>query len=138
MNKWAVGLYKFYLTVTQPKLHPLPTNSVFIALAPQITFAPKNAVVGDVNMTVTCTPRLLPDQIPKTILIFGSRPINPASVTNPIDTTQPTTLTFKVPAVKAGEYFIRLRVDGIDSMPVTVSPTSSSLDLDQDQKVVVA
>ena len=138
MNKWAIGLYKLALGLSQPNLPILPTNSVPIALAPEITVAPLNAAPGNVNLTVTCIPRVLPDQESQTSLIFGSRPVRPATITNPVDTTLPTTLTFTVPAVQAGEYIVRLRVDGIDSMPVTVTGTPATLDFDPQQKVTVA
>jgi hypothetical protein len=138
MNEWAVGLYKLALVLAQPNLPELSTNSVAIALAPLITVSPLNAAPGDINLTVTCTPRLLPEQEARATLIFGSRPVLPTSVTTPGDITQPTTLDFTVTAVAAGEYIVRLRVEGIDSLPITITGSPAKFDLDPLQKVTVA
>jgi hypothetical protein len=53
----------------------------------------------------------------RALLLFGDRQVAPDSVTTPADLAQPTTLTFKLTAVAAGEYVVRLRVDGADSVP---------------------
>ena len=37
----------------------------------------------------------------------------------------------------AGEYIVRLRVDGIDSLPVTITGSPPTLDFDAQQKVTV-
>jgi hypothetical protein len=50
---------------------------------------------------------------------------------------KPTTLTFTVPSVLEGEYLVRLRVDGIDSLPVTISGSPAKLEFDPQQKVTV-
>jgi hypothetical protein len=55
-----------------------------------------------------------------------------------MDTTQPTTLVVTVPAVPAGDYLVRLRVQGIDSLPVTVTGSPAKLAFDPQQKVHVA
>lgn len=138
MNEWAVGLYKLALVMAQPNLPELSTNSVAIALAPLITVSPLNAAPGNINLTVTCTPRLLPEQEARATLIFGSRPVPPTAITTPPDITQPTTLDFTVTGVAAGEYMVRLRVEGIDSLPITITGSPAKLDLDPLQKVTVA
>jgi hypothetical protein len=138
MNQWAVGLYTVTLRVSRPNLPVWTTNGVPMALAPLITVTPLNAAPGDINLTVTCTPRLLPEQQAHTQLIFGSRSVLPAAISTPEDPLQPTTLTFTVPAVVAGEYIVRLRVEGIDSLPVTITGSPAKLDFDPQQKVKVA
>jgi hypothetical protein len=138
MNEWAIGLYSLSLRVARPDLPAWTTNAVPIALAPQIVISPLNAAVGDIVLTVTCTPRLLPEQQTQASLILGSRSIPPDSIVNPVDTTQPTELTFKVPAVQAGEYLVRLRVEGIDSLPITIAGSPAKLDFDPQQRVTVA
>ena len=84
---------------------------------------------------MTCTPRLLPDQEPHTQLIFGTQTVLPATINSPADPTQPTTLTFTVPSVPAGKYLIRLRVEGVDSLPITIQ--GSKFDFDPNQQVTV-
>ena len=100
--------------------------------------SPLNAAAGDITLTVTCAPRLQARQEAQTRLLFGTRMIAPASIATPADQTQPTTLTFSVPGAAAGEYLVRLRVDGIDSLPVVLSGTPAKLDFDTQQKVTVA
>lgn len=138
MNQWAVGLYKLMLRVSRLSLPPWTTNNVAIALAPLITVAPLNVAPGDVALTLTCTPRLLPEQETQATLLFGSRAILPTTVTNPVDPAQPTTLDFTVPAVGAGQYLVRLRVEGIDSLPITITGSPAVMDFDPQQQVTVA
>jgi hypothetical protein len=136
MNQWAIGTYSVSLTVTTPSSSPWSTNTVPISLSPLITVSPLNAAPGAINLTVTCTPRLLPDQEPHTQLVFGSQTVDPASIDTPADPTQPTTLTFTISSVAAGTYVVRLRVEGIDSLPLTIQ--NSKFSFDPNQKVVVA
>ena len=139
MSDWAVGFYTLSLRVTRPDSPAWTTNGVPIALAPHITVDPRNAAPGDINLTVTCTPRLRPEQEAQTSLIFGNQqiPPKPKSIGTPADKTKPTTLNFTVPGVKAGEYLVRLRVEGIDSLPITLTGSLPQLDFDPQQKVKV-
>jgi hypothetical protein len=138
MADWSIGLYQLKLRVTRPNLPEWTTNSIAIPLAPLITVAPLNAAAGDISLTVTCTPRLRPDQFAHVVLLFGARSIAPANITNPIDTTQPTSLDFTVPAATVGPYMVRLRVNGIDSLPMVISGSPPVLNVDPNQRVIVA
>jgi len=138
MSNWGLGSYTLSLRVARPGSPVWTTNGVPIALAPLITVSPLNAAPGNINLTVTCTPRLRPEQEAQTSLIFGTRQIPPQSITTPADKTKPTTLSFTVPAVKAGKYLVRLRVEGIDSLPITLTGSPPKLDFDPQQKVTVA
>ena len=138
MDEWSIGLYRLMLRVTQPNVPAWTTNSLSIALAPIITVNPLNAAAGDVNLTITCTPRLRPEQFAQTSLLFGSRAIAPTIVNNPVDPTQPTAIDFTVPAVLAGQYMVRLRVNGIDSLPITMTGSPPAFNVDPAQRVTVA
>jgi hypothetical protein len=140
MNAWAAGFYTVNLDIALPNGQSWPTNQLGIAVSPLITVAPLNAPPGTVNLTVTCTPRITSDQQQRdaVTLIFGSTEVTPASITTPADVTQPTTLTFSIPSVVAGKYPVRLRVDGIDSLPVRYGGTPPVLSIDTNQQVVVA
>ena len=74
-------------------------------------------------------------------MIFGSQALLPKTVVTPsanaADLLKPTTLTFAIPATAAGTYILRLRVDGVDSMPITVSGSPPMLDFDANQRVTV-
>lgn len=137
MHEWAIGLYKLMLRISRPNLPEWTTNSVAIALAPLIEVAPLNAAPGNINLTVTCTPRLLPEQEQHASLIFGTRAVLPDTVTQG-GPTDPTTLDFTIPNVSAGEYLVRLRVEGIDSLPITITGSPAVFDFDPQQRVTVA
>jgi len=138
MSDWELGFYTLSLRVARPNSPVWTTNGVPIALAPLITVSPLNAAPGNIDLTVTCTPRLRPEQEAQTSLIFGMQQITPQSITTPADKTKPTTLSFTVPAVIKGEYLVRLRVEGIDSLPITLTGSPPKLNFDPQQKVTVA
>ena len=135
LSRWAPGFYTVALVVTRPGVPNLVSNPVAFALAPRITVSPATAPAGTLNLSLTCAPRIAPNQ--RVLLIFGEQQIAPASMTNPVDLTQPTTLTFTVPAVAVGNYVVRLRVDGADSIPVMYSGTPPVPAFDPAQRVTV-
>ncbi len=138
MNQWTIGLYNVQVRITRSGIPPWVTGVAPMALSPAITVAPNAATAGTV-LTVTCTPRLHPEQEAKTELILGATPIPPDSIDTPVLDTDPTTLTFTVPPVEPGSHQVRLRVDGsFDSLPVTVSGSPPSLSLDPQQVVAVS
>lgn len=132
---WAAGLYTVSVRVNRPGAWV--TNGVPIALAPRITVTPTAAAAGDLTLTVTCAPRLRPVQERQVSLLFGGRQITPDSVSTPADPLQPSTLTFSLPAVAAGEYLVRLRVEGIDSLPIVLAGSPAKFTFDPQQKVRV-
>jgi hypothetical protein len=135
MSHWAPGFYTAALVVTHAGVPPLLSNLVAFALAPRITVSPTTAPSGTVNLTLTCAPRIAPHQ--RVLLILGERQITPKVITDPVDITQPSQLTFSVPGVAAGSYVVRLRVDGVDSIPVVYSGTPPVPSFDPAQKVTV-
>jgi hypothetical protein len=137
VSAWAVGLYMVSLRVSRLNSPDWTTNSVPIALAPLLTVSPANAPAGDIVVTLTCTPRLQPAQEARAFLIFGDQIIDPDSVTTPINPALPTTLVFTVRNVVAGEYVVRLRVEGIDSLPAVFAGSPPVLQFDPLQKVNV-
>ncbi len=135
---WAVGTYSVSLLVANPPAPSWTTNSIPIALAPIITVSPLTASVGPVTLTVTCTPQLLPEQGARAVLLFGSQSIVPTSVTTPADPTLPTTLVVDIPSATAGTFAVRLRVDGVDSLPIVLTGTPPMLAFDPSQSVTVS
>lgn len=138
MAGWAVGVYTAAIRIAEPNRPVWTTNAVPIALAPLITVTPLTSAPGTVNLTVTCTPRLRPEQEAQARLLFGDTAVKAESITTPATPTAPTTLTFKIPGVVAGNYLVRLRVDGIDSLAVTISGSPPKLDFDPQQTVTVS
>jgi hypothetical protein len=136
INEWSPGFYAVALRVGPADAPVWFSNRVPIALAPSITLPPTTGAPG-ATVTLTCTPRLLPEQRPSVALVFGSRTIAPASVDTPADVSKPTTLTFAIPDVAKGKYSVRLRVDGVDSLPITITDSGAKLDFDPNQQVTV-
>lgn len=134
--RWAPGFYSLGLVLQRPGLPAIASNELALALAPRITVAPNNAAPGTVNLTVSCAPRIVEGQ--RVLLLFGDRQVEPASITTPGDISQPSTLTFSIPGVTADVYLVRLRVDGVDSIPVVYSGDPPVAGFDPSQKVTVA
>lgn len=137
-NQWLVGVYT--VAVEFSGIRQLPggssipkartTNELPLAIAPRITSAPNyNALTR--RLSVTCTPRILPEQ--RTVLLLGD------SQLISVHTSPTNTLEFTLPStVPAGDYFVRLRVDGIDSLLVLRHGTPPKLEFDPDQRVTVS
>jgi hypothetical protein len=138
MSGWVIGVYSVSLRMSGPGLPSWGTNSVPMALAPSIGVSPLSQAAGTIALSITCTPRLRDAQQGQVRLLFGSTEVLADSIVTPADSTQPTTLAFTVPGVTAGSYPVRLRVDGIDSLPVIFSGTPPRFDFDPLQSVNVA
>jgi uncharacterized protein DUF4255 len=136
LSRWHPGYYLVSLVQTRPDVPPVSSNALPLALAPRITVAPLAAAAGDVVLTVTCEPRIRAGQ--RVLLIFGDRQIKPDTMDNPADETQPTELEFTVNDAEAGAYVVRLRVDGVDSIPVVYSGTPPVAAFDPAQTVTIA
>lgn len=135
-SKWISGIYSVCAVVQRGKTPAWTTNDVPFALAPSIRISPGDARPGTVQLTVYSTPRVRIEQ--KALLIFGdNRQIAPASLNNPDDESLPSELTFSIPDVKTGEYLIRLRVDGVDSLPFVRKDNPQRIEFDPDQKLTV-
>jgi hypothetical protein len=134
--RWSPGF--FTVAVRRDALDDLPSissNALPLAIAPTIEVTLDMVTAGTVSLTITCTPRIRDGQ--NVQLIFGDRQVAPGSSTNPADESKPTKLTFTVPGVAKGNYVVRLRVDGVDSIPVVRSGTPPVPSFDEDQMVIV-
>lgn len=138
-DAWGIGVYAVSVRVAEAGRPTWSTNAVPIALAPRITATPLAAPAGSpVDLVVDCVPRLRPVQHPGVRLLIGGSELLPASIDTPLDTTQPTRLHFSLPGQAAGSQVLRLRVDGIDSLPVTFGGTPPRLAFDPAQTLVVS
>jgi hypothetical protein len=126
---WPAGFYTVSLMVQRPtETYRRTTNQLSFGLAPKITIAPPNAAGPNINYTVTCSPEVRPEQY--TALLLGDQEI----VAQP-HTTQTASLSFQAQNLSAGKYFVRLRVDGVDSLLVNRAVTPPMFD--PTQKVTV-
>jgi hypothetical protein len=127
MSRWTPGFYTIALMQQRgDDGPPIVSNELAFALAPRITVTLDNTAVEDakhftVDLTVVCVPRVADEQ--RVLLLFGDRQAAATATITPGDLTQPTTFTFTVFGVEAGKYVVRLRVDGVDSIPVTYGGT---------------
>jgi hypothetical protein len=137
---WAPGYYTVGLVQTRAGLPPIVSNELPFALAPQITVKLDAKTLEDpnhwtVDLTVTCAPRIVAGQ--RVLLLFGDRQTAPTSTDTPADTAKPTTFTFTVFGVPIGDYVVRLRVDGVDSIPVKYAGSPPIPQFDPAQTVTV-
>ena len=140
MDDWAAGAYGVALRVDTAGKPRWTTNSVPVVISPRITATPMAVAAGaPFALAVTCAPRLRGLQEPGVRLLLGNTELLPTlPVVTPADTTQPSTINFDVPALEAGSYLLRLRVDGVDSLPVRVSGSPPVFGFDPAQQVVVS
>jgi Pvc16 N-terminal domain len=106
---WRIGAYQAWLTL--PGTPPWETNAVSLTLAPTIEVSPLSAPAGPLSLTLSCRPPVQPGQ--SVLLLIHGLQLPPAA-SSP-DGAQ---LTFTVPALAPDTYTVRLRVDGVDSLPV--------------------
>ena len=144
LGRWVPGFYLVTAAVDLPDLPPLVSNAASVALSPSITVAPNvsdGATASGAALTLTCSPRMRESQ--RVRLLFADRQLEPTGVTNPDPTSPtfqqtPTTLTFDVPDVPPGTYTVRLRVDGVDSIPVVLVGDPALPAFDPAQQVEVS
>jgi hypothetical protein len=93
---------------------PMPrlTNQLPLSIAPQITAplpSPVNLVAGDLTLTPACAPDLRADQ--RVSMILGGHEV----LAGPFAGSTTTTPSFVFKNFSPGKYWVRLRVDGVDS-----------------------
>ena len=130
---WPAGFYTLAVLVKRAKEnYRRSTNEISLSIAPQITdFKPSPANrdnKGEFTLTITATPEVLPEQ--RAALFVGD-----AEFVAQARLKQTDPLIFAIKELKAGEYFLRLRVDGVDSLLVNRSKTPP--EFDKNQKLTV-
>lgn len=131
---WPAGLYRIAVRVSKSGDTDRTTNGLPLLLAPRIVATAVNpppaelAAVCDFLLTVTCSPQVRPEQ--SVALLLGDREI--LAQPHP---TQTNILNFCVKDAPAGDYFVRLRIDGVDSLLVNRAVTPPVFD--QSQKVTL-
>ena len=117
-DKFPAGVYGLGFVVRRASLPAWTTNLVTFTLAPSIAINPTTTLQNANKLTVTVDvrPRVVRGQQP--LLITADAQLASKTSVTPADTTQPTTLTFEVDVSKKGPQVLRLRVDGVDSIPI--------------------
>jgi len=152
---WSAGFYTVAVVVTRG-LQSWSSNEVPISIAPRIlSVAPGNTVArnaqGDVTITITCRPKVRLVKVDNThmrfdqqvrLLLGTAQPIAPQEPPAPPPDPNPPpagtdqlTFVFHMEPSEVGEHLMRLRVDGIDSVPI--DPLSDIPTFANDQKLEV-
>ncbi|WP_444997847.1 DUF4255 domain-containing protein [Aliikangiella sp. IMCC44359] len=128
---WPAGFYTILLVTQRAGLPAMKSNSISLQLAPQIeSISPTNASAGEVAFTIECMPQIKAGQ--SVVLLFGDQMISADSIVTPADPTAVTTLTFTVSTTaRVAPYVLRLRVDGVDSIPIDFSGSTPAFAADQ-------
>jgi hypothetical protein len=130
--KWPAGFYTVSAEIKRSGQPDLTTNELVFSIAPTVTSALPMTVArsgsGDATIMLTCSPLVMPDQ--HAILLLGDRQVEASP--HPIQTGS---LVFFVQAADAGDYLIRLRIDGVDSLLVDRSVTPPVFDTTQRVKI---
>jgi len=135
-SNWPAGFYTLSLVVQRAGLPEWSTNALALPLAPRITsISPTTAPAGSVTLTIQCRPQVRPGQ--RVALLFGSRAVAPEPFLLPADPKNPSELIFQISNAQARTepYMLRLRVDGVDSIPVDFSGATPRFA--DDQKVTI-
>jgi hypothetical protein len=126
--KWPAGFYTMAVLVQRPgETYRRTTNQLSFSLAPSITITPQAAPAGSITFTVSCSPRIFPGQSVSLLLSDQDIPAGPIGA-------KTATLTFTATLAR-GDYYARLRVDGVDSLLVDRSVTPPVFD--PTQKVTI-
>jgi hypothetical protein len=110
-DQWPAGFYKIAVLITKAGEQDRTTNEIPLVLMPgiilPILITLEASPVG-YRMTVTCSPEVWPDQ--RASLLLGDREFNADD--HPSQTDK---LKFFLADVSPGTYFVRLRIDGVDT-----------------------
>ena len=130
---WPAGFYTLAAVISKTGEEDRTTNEIPLMLTPNIinpiSIGPLSPpAVGGHMATVTCSPQVMPEQNAALLLGDWEFPVQNHS-------TKTDTLTFHLADVPAGEYYARLRIDGVDSLLIDRSVTPPVFD--DSQKVTI-
>lgn len=121
-DQWPAGFYSVSLVTKLPNTPAWASNKLSMPLSPMITSRnPSTAPAGAISVDVECMPRIKTGQ--RVALIFANQSLSADTVNTPADKTLPTTLQFNITntVARPTPYVLRLRINGVDSIPVDFS-----------------
>jgi hypothetical protein len=127
-DNWEVGIYRVTGVIGSGPTQ-VTTNELPMALAPRIVNINATKAAGVVTINVQCSPKVWQGQ--EVLLVVGDR----AFVAEPITVAKTDTLIFKPTDLASGTPWVRLRVEGIDSILIDASTTPPTFD--PTQKVTI-
>jgi hypothetical protein len=137
-TEWAAGLYTVTVTVQNGDARRT-TNQLPLSFAPRITgIAPPNPVArdasGNATLSITCSPQMRPSQ--RATLLIADREV--AAQAHPAETDTLQFIIEDAPAVT--DALLRLRIDGVDSLPFRrqAIPPPPRLVFDDSQRITIS
>lgn len=132
-EQWAPGVYQVAVITRKGSDPERVSNALPLPLAPAVTVQPAaddsltfpREADGSVTLTLDMLPPLWPGQ--RAALLLGEE-----SFAAPPLAAMASTIAFTIADAPVGDFVVRLRVDGIDSLPVISSPTGPAFDPDQE------
>lgn len=125
---WVAGLYEVAIVVTDGTGEERTTSALPMALAPTLVDLTPNPATPDVNgavdLTLTVHPWVRPGQ--RLSVLVGDRPFEPATIPDPTSSVQ-----VHVRGMAPGNHYLRLRVDGVDSLVVDYAADPPAFDPSQ-------
>lgn len=109
-NDWQAGLYSVAAVVQPTGQTERATNELPIALAPRIDFDSLSINPAGDTIEVPCSPKVWKTQ--RATLVVGDL----ETAAEPFTAEKTDTLTFKSSRFPKGQQWVRLRVDGVDSL----------------------
>jgi hypothetical protein len=124
VSDWSAGFYKVSLVVRLPDTPVWTSNILSMPLSPEIkTLNPTTIIAADGSafVDIDCIPQVKLDQ--HIDLLFDGQAIAAEPYVIPMDSDVPTSLQFLIgnPVARTTPYVLRLRIDGVDSIPVDFS-----------------
>lgn len=134
---WAAGLYTVSVLVQSGGVERT-SNQLPLSFAAKINgITPVNPIArdvnGDVTLTISCGPEIRPSQ--RVELLIADREV--VAQNHPVDTASLQFIVEDAPVVN--DALVRLRIDGVDSLPFKrqAVPPPSRLVFDDNQKVTI-
>ncbi|MET0646928.1 MAG: DUF4255 domain-containing protein [Pyrinomonadaceae bacterium] len=131
---FVAGVYTLSLVLDRGTPQERTTNEVPFALAPHLPVPPPagqppsieaaRGADGAVTVTIRCRPEVLPAQRVTLVVGESASPAQPRA-------TRTNTLTFSFTELPAGEYHVRLRVDGVESLLINRAASPPAFDATQ-------
>lgn len=109
-DNWQAGIYSISGVIRRTDQPDRTTNELSIALAPLINSISLSVTESTVEMTLTCSPKVWKNQI--VTLVVGDREVT----AEPVIPDKTDTLIFRSDSLLSGPQWVRLRVDGIESI----------------------
>jgi hypothetical protein len=118
-DNWRAGTYRVAAVVHRAGQDARVSNELPLALAPRLGTVITAVANGRLTLTVPCQPRVAKDQ--RISLIVGSQQL--AGDPLPADLSSTPTFTAPVGLLPSGPQWLRLRVDGVESLLIDRSVT---------------